>query len=438
MRNWLLFFIFLSLLWAKYLAADAFSGTKEARHQHMIRFFSEHREHPKSWKDWHYMTDGWGGGRAFLARKGVTISSSITTDVMANPSGGAHHGIAQASSWGLDVDMDLGRLADLPGWELYNSWVWRWGTNLSVRKIHNFFPVQQVYGSETIKMNNLFLRITSLNQKISLKLGRLNAGDDFLQSDLYYCFVNNAFDGNPISVFFNTPFDAYPNAVWGAYLYFKPYKRIIGKLALYEGNGTHVNLNKYHGLNFTFRSTHGLLVVNEWTYLANQEEDDKGLSGNYKAAVIISTDHKRTFRGNTIENNYMVYVMMDQMIYRGGPKKTRYLTPFAAFLFAPEGRNLFPFFCVAGLVFQGPSLSRPNDFAAFGVAYGRFSEDLRQAEQAAHKEQQGAETVLELNYKIQITPWFYIQPDVQYIITPSGLSSIPNAFCIGFQSQVVF
>ena len=39
---------------------------------------------------------------------------------------------------------------------------------------------------------------------------------------------------------------------------------------------------------------------------------------------------------------------------------------------------------------------------------------------------------LELNYRIQMGPWIFIQPDVQYIIRPRGHSDIDNAFAIGF------
>jgi porin len=36
------------------------------------------------------------------------------------------------------------------------------------------------------------------------------------------------------------------------------------------------------------------------------------------------------------------------------------------------------------------------------------------------------ETVLELNYLAQVTPWLTVQPDIQYIVNPGGLVPNPN------------
>lgn len=46
------------------------------------------------------------------------------------------------------------------------------------------------------------------------------------------------------------------------------------------------------------------------------------------------------------------------------------------------------------------------------------------------------EMVLEWMYKIQLTQWLNIQPDVQYIIKPDGTGDIPNALVVGFQMGV--
>ncbi|MCP5489874.1 MAG: carbohydrate porin [Chlamydiales bacterium] len=104
----------------------------------------------------------------------------------------------------------------LKGLELYTSVVARTGTNLSAKKIGNQFTVAQVYGGQNIRYNELYLRLTLLSGYILMKAGRLDGGNDFLQSELYYKYVNNGFDGNPVSIFLNTPsFTAYPNATWG-------------------------------------------------------------------------------------------------------------------------------------------------------------------------------------------------------------------------------
>ncbi len=151
--------------------------------------------------------------------------------MLGNPAGGEARGFAYAGSYGLSVNIDL-TPAGWKGFDLFSSAVWRTGTNLSQRKIGNQFPVAQVFGSQTVKLNELYFCQTILNGNLVFKGGRLDAGNDFLASPLYGMFVNNAFDGNPISIFFNVPFTAYPNSTWGSYLFFKPFKRISAKFAL--------------------------------------------------------------------------------------------------------------------------------------------------------------------------------------------------------------
>jgi porin len=49
-----------------------------------------------------------------------------------------------------------------------------------------------------------------------------------------------------------------------------------------------------------------------------------------------------------------------------------------------------------------------------------------------------AETVIEATYKAQIAPWWTIQPDLQYIVTPSGVQGSQNAVVVGLRTNVAF
>mgnify|MGYP003339820332 CR=1 FL=1 len=49
-----------------------------------------------------------------------------------------------------------------------------------------------------------------------------------------------------------------------------------------------------------------------------------------------------------------------------------------------------------------------------------------------------SETTIELNYRLQPTPFMSLMPNVQYVIHPNGLSSIGNALVLGLQARVTF
>lgn len=46
--------------------------------------------------------------------------------------------------------------------------------------------------------------------------------------------------------------------------------------------------------------------------------------------------------------------------------------------------------------------------------------------------------ILELNYRVNLLPWFYLQPDVQGVLSPGGTGTIPNALVLALEFGVPF
>ena len=78
---------------------------------------------------------------------------------------------------------------------------------------------------------------------------------------------------------------------------------------------------------------------------------------------------------------------------------------------------------MAGFVYTGLLPQRDADVLGAGVAWAElFQGGTNQ------------ETVFELFYKMEITPGISIQPDLQYIVTPSGIHR--DAIAVGVRFQV--
>jgi porin len=97
-----------------------------------------------------------------------------------------------------------------------------------------------------------------------------------------------------------------------------------------------------------------------------------------------------------------------------------------------------PFQYNGGLVYTGLIPARPRDLSIFGVAYGNFSSNYATANQAALGGTASYELALEGGYRINLTKFAYVQPDVQWIINPGGTGTIPNALVLGAQIGVTF
>ena len=415
-------------------------------------FSSAYAQTGADWLTRENLTGNWFGERDKLANSGVTFASSYVVDLLSNPVGGQReHRFRYDSSLGLDLNIDLGKLLAYDGWQFHVAGVYRQGRSLS-KDIGNRFVVSSIYGSEQFRLYSLYLDKTLMDGRMSLRFGRLGAGDDFASSPIYWNFVNNSIDGNPISIPINIPFTAYPTATWGALLKYKITKEVLSKTGIYNGDDR-VGDNKYHGTDFSMRSNKGVLLLQEFSYLLNQSEDSKGLPGNYKLGGMYDSgkfdDFYKDENGNSAavsglpkrkhRGTYGFYLHGDQMVYReGGPDSKQGLTLFSVLTFAPPDVNEFSFFVDGGLVYTGLVPKRDTDVTALGFAYGQWSKDLANYQNDSGQSPQKYEVMMELNYKIMLTPYFYLQPDLQYIFNPGGTGNIDDALVVGTRVGVIF
>ncbi|MFC2149607.1 carbohydrate porin [Candidatus Auribacterota bacterium] len=402
--------------------------------------------------EWPSLTGTWWGYRDKLKKKGITFTSSYVSDTQGNPTGGRMTGARYNHSIGADLNINLEKLAKLQGLQFHISGIYRAGRNLSADVIGNKFTVSSIFGSEQVRLYNLYFQQDMFDNKFNLKVGRIAAGDDFCQSPLYWIFLQNGIDGCPISVPINFPFSVYPTAAWGARAKLHITDTIQSMTGVYNGD-PNVGRMAAHGMDFTMRLHRGVLVMQEFSYNPNTNKGDKGLPGHYKVGMYWHTgtapDLSRDVDGGSYilsakpraghKGYYGMYIHADQMIYReGAPHHYQGLTPFACLTLAPANTQIFPFFIDGGLIYRGLIPSRNHDLTAFGFVFGTWSRNLRQVARDTGATPQKYELALELTYRASITKWLFMQPDIQYIIHPGGTGDIPNALVLGWRVGVTF
>jgi len=70
-----------------------------------------------------------------------------------------------------------------------------------------------------------------------------------------------------------------------------------------------------------------------------------------------------------------------------------------------------------------------HDITGVYFAYGWFSGALRDSQRAAGQPGQEYESILELNYRWNALPWFYLQPDIQESSTRERRTSSAMRSC---------
>ncbi len=398
-----------------------------------------------------FITGPWFGAREELFEHGIDLRGDYITESVGNASGGDKQDFTYTHNLGLQLVLDLKKLAKWPGATFRTKFSQRSGESLT-KRIGNDFSVQQIFGGgQTHRLVNMHLIQSLFDDRINLSLGRIVFNDEFQHSPLNCQFVNNAFCGNPIAVFRNVAdgVTAYPEATWGVRVRLRPSAHTYFMAAAYDGDPGQGGSNK-HGTNLDF-GDNGVFVAAEggwvpargllglpaaykiggWYHTGQFDDLVKDINGDNKLETGLRARRRR--------GNFGYYATVDQMLYRERGGSGEGLFFIASGTFGPDSDiNIFPFFYTAGLIYIGPIPGRPDDKLALGATTGFYLDDLRDAQRDAGVSTQDEETVIELNYHMQITRFMYLRPDMQYVIQPNGNSEIDDALVLGFEFGVRF
>ena len=167
--------------------------------------------------------------------------------------------------------------------------------------------------------------------------------------------------------------------------------------------------------------------------LSASTEAEPGPPGRYKIGGYYDGSRLEDLKtSQSKRGTWGVYAMGEQMLYAEDEEYNEGLHAWIALSYAPPNVNRIQYMAAGGFIYQGLFPSRPNDALAVIGSYSRYSGDLRDAQREREDPRQSGETLFELNYRAQLTPWLWLQPDVQVIFEPSGLSEIDDAYVIGF------
>lgn len=435
-------------------------------HADHSRFWDYYTPHPsnyigsKEWWNGDAALGDWWGTRNWLVEEGVEFSFTYTNNLAGNPVGGMRSGFTYTDNTLIGMTLDFEKLIGWEGASLTISGLNRSGTSLSEHYIGNQFTVQQIYGGQTAMFYSLAFRQLLFDGKVDIKIGRFATGDDFASSPVYWLYMNNGIDGNPQALPVNTQFSAYPWAVWAARLRVNPTPEWNAQIGIYQVSDR-VFDREYHGLDWSIRPSDGILLITQigWTPeffkrpVENTASDGKslhdkktvvperkGLPGHYWFGAYWSPWEFSQFgTDETARNSYGFYWHADQMIYQEAPGSDQGLTIWSAFVLSPQ-QNIakLPFQVNGGLAYKGLFPTRDNDYTIFGVAYGKFSSDYAQTVEDQGLGYPDYELVFEWAYRLQLNPFTYVQPDVQWVINPGGTGRIPNALVLGAQMGLEF
>ncbi|HLB33675.1 MAG: hypothetical protein A3F67_09905 [Verrucomicrobia bacterium RIFCSPHIGHO2_12_FULL_41_10] len=416
----------------------------------------------------------WFGQRDWVTAHGIDFSIAYTSNIAGNPVGGIQPGgFTYADVFACACLLNTEKLFGWHGGYFTISSLLLDGSSLSQKNIGNLFGVQRVYGSiQTINFNELSYEQKFCNDSASIKSGRLVAGYEFAFSPLNFFYMNTGIDGNPQALWMNGRMPSYFNASWGSRLKVDLPGSTVARLGAYQ-----ITPISRNGLNWDFYPNDGVMLMAQYGWnpeffkpsAPSTNSDDtknnitesspkkvnssdqaskntantpspKGFAGHYWMGGYYSTwEYPQFNSGAQASNFYALYWHGDQTVYRPNRMNNTGLILWSDTVLCPQQNiALIPFQFNAGAIYTGLIPGRKQDNTIFGVVYGNFSTTYASVLQQYGQGNPTYELIYEFGYRINITKFAYVQPDLQWIINPGGTGNIPNAVVIGAQTGIVF
>lgn len=395
------------------------------------------------WKTWvtgDRALDGLFPKRSELSDKGIGLGGSYTTDLLGNPVGGQRQGFTYYGQLQMILAAELEKLI---GWRdayIVVSMFDSAGNNLSRNYIRNYFNVTEVASIPTVVLGQAYFEQRFLDDKISLKLGRMGIGSDFVVMDMFNLYVGGI-DGHTPAFVWNTFWSGAATSTWAGVLKVEPVDDWTLRLGVYQATlANRVIAN--HGLNMEFNPSDGVEMFGEAGWKSKMSDPwggSESLPGEHKFGGYWSSWEYNQFSGGTAPNTWGLYWIGQQMVWRERPKTDEGITLWYSFVSAPtDNVSRFPFFTGAGGGWKGALPERKDDWVLFGSYFGTISRDFASAQEARGAGNPTSEWVLEWDYRAQLTPWLYFMPCTQWVIRPGGTGRIPNALVLGAEVGVTF
>jgi porin len=417
------------------------------------------------------LSGDWGGLRPYLERKGLVFTLSYTNDFLSNVRGGIGLGTVGIGAFQPQLDIDLQKLLGWQGGHLHTHGLVTHGPFFSQTYLGNILAVSNLEAGPVARLYSLWYEQSAFDGRFSVRFGLMSADSQFLQSKTAANFINNGISW-PTFLAANLPAGgpAYPLPDPGIRVRIKPTDEVAFQAAVFSGDpsggdGSNQNLPLPTGTVFSFRG--GAFFIAEASYLPNQGKDAKGLPGAYRIGAWYHTsprfgDQRFDNTGQSLASptstgipldhtgDHGVYGVVDQMLYRVPGTDDQGLSGFFRAGGVPSDRNLISFYADGGLVYKGLVPRRPDDKIGLAAAYARVGNNARGLDVDTglfgnfFYPVRSGETMIELIYQAQLTPWWMLQPEMQYIIRPAGgvLNSDgtfrPNAWVIAVRSSLNF
>jgi porin len=376
------------------------------------------------------VTGDWAGQRSKLAADGLTIAAGVYYDYSKNLQGGLDTaGDVHREFFDLDITLTSDQLLGWHGGLFFFNFLDHEGSNGTTRLVGDAQGFDNQDGPRSAQIYQLYYQQTFAQDQFRLTIGRIDSTTDFAYVTDGSAFLGSSFGYSPAL----TSFPTYPDPALGLALFWTPGNHFYAAGGVADANRSD-RAGILSGDPYTVRPTgSGVFCIAEagakWTLGAVQVPGRFAIGGY---------DHSGSFErfdGTTQHGADGMYAVFDQTLWQQ-PASPGAATGRGVGLFAQYGRADSDISAIdqhigAGFAWTGPipTNARSTDVLGVGATYAHLSSDAHFVSDY--------ELAIEAFYKLQITPWLNVQPDLQYILHPGGTGR-PDALVTTLRVELDF
>ena len=267
------------------------------------------------------------------------------------------------------------------------------------------------------------------DNRLRLKLGKVDANNEFAYVDNGGEFINSSMGNSPTIFVLPT----YPDPAVSINVFIHPADNIYANFGVYDGSGVEGIKTGKRGLDNFINDGRGVFMIAELgsSWLARDNE----LSGRVGlGAWHLNGDFER-FDGLEDSSSSGFYLVLDQTLWKENPQSGddgKVINSFLQYGVAEEEVSEIENHFGAGLVLNRPFAKRNDDVLGVGASWVDLSDD------SSLEFGKSSEIAVELFYKFQVGSNLSIKPDFQYIINPGGSSELNDATIASVRLALTF
>ncbi len=379
--------------------------------------------------EWSRLTGNWGGARTDLEEWGLTLAGSYTMDWTNVVSGGRRQESSYRHLIDFNATFDLEKLVGLTGGQVYLDFYSLAGDGAS-EDAGDFQGVSDIESGHVDQIAELWYEQSLFDGIVRLKIGKVDANEEFAFVEAGGEVINSSASYSP--TLFTLP--SYPDPAMSVNAFVYPCDWFYAGAGIYDGATQDGHSTGGRGPATFFSDS----TSSDWFLIAEAGLTAETLGFLRNARFAFGAWHHSgtfdTFDGGADDGTTGFYCVGESRVWSPTPdeeESDRGLYAFVQYGWADPEVSEVENHVGFGLTLRGVCDGRPDDALAAYVSWV----DLSDEPGAGFDED---ETALEFAYGIQVTPYFVLRPDIQFIFNPSGDASRDTAVVLSLRASVEF